>query len=75
MSVMDEFGSFCERNQNASSKAFDVKEDILRIFKGVGHLFYIASPQETSFSEKRSVPNYYRDVSKEFNSIRYLHLQ
>lgn len=68
MSVVDEIGSICELHQNASNfQVFCDKKDMMKMFKEIGHLFYIITPEETTFSDVKSVPNYYRNVSKIYN--------
>lgn len=37
--------------------------EIYDFLKGIGRLFYVISPSETSFKDPRDVPPYFADVS------------
>lgn len=40
--------------------------EIAEFMRGVGYLFYVVSPNETSYERFEDVPNYHREVSTQF---------
>lgn len=72
MSVLEGLNCMCKWEGNTSKcETFGGKNSALGVARDVGRMFYIVSPEETSFSDLKDVPNYYRDVS--MMSFCYFH--
>lgn len=65
-------GNLCEssiltilnfKNFNNEEKLDSVKNISWNMIRGIGQMFYIISPEDTTFKELNQVPHFFRDVS------------
>lgn len=53
---------FIRLNDNATND-FLFNDTILDFLKGLGRMFYIVNPEDTTFARPENVPHFYRQVS------------
>lgn len=53
---------------NSTGSLFET-DALLDFAKGVGRMFYIVNPAETTFENPKDVPNFFRNVSLRNNDI------